>query len=202
MTWKRLGAALVASTLAVSAFAADHSEATSVGVGDPAANIADVYAWHEDGNVVAVLTVDGAKVPVAEQQGTYDRDVLYGVHFDTNDDQQADETIWVRFGQNDAGAWGVQAEGIPGASEPLEGAVESPLRRGEERLWAGLRDDPFFFDLDGFGMTVATGTLSFDSTRDSIAGTNCTAIVVEFPASTLGSNVDVWATTARIGGGS
>lgn len=205
MTWKKcilfLAAAGIGAGAAATTEAADHTEATSVGVGDPASNIADYYAWHtEGGNIVAVLTVDGAKAPVADQSGNYDADVLYAMHFDTDADQMPDETILVRFGQNAAGAWGVQAEGIPGAVV-LSGGVETNLDDGAgAELFAGLRDDPFFFDLDGFNMTTGTGTLSFDATRDSIAGANATALVVSFPASALGStSFDTWAATARIG---
>lgn len=206
MTWKKwmllITTAAMGAGAAATTQAADHTEATSVGVGDPASNIGDYYAWHtEDGDIVAVLSVDAAKAPIADQSGNYDADVLYAMHFDTDADQMPDETILLRFGQNSAGAWGVQAEGIPGASATLSGAVETNLDDGAGAgLFAGLRDDPFFFDLDGFNMTAGTGTLSFDSTRDSIAGTNATALVVSFPASALGStSFDTWAATARIG---
>ncbi|MCA9729372.1 MAG: DUF4331 family protein, partial [Candidatus Eisenbacteria bacterium] len=67
-------------------------------------------------------------------------------------------------------------------------------------VFAGWRDDPFFFDLAGYQMTLQTGDLSFDSTRDSFAGLNVTAIVVEMDLSAAlgsGSKINLWATTGR-----
>ena len=60
-----------------------------------------------------------------------------------------------------------------------------------------------FFDLDGFRATLATGTLSFVNSRDSFAGTNLTAVVLEMPlsAATLAGsapNLRIWAASARL----
>jgi len=70
----------------------------------------------------------------------------------------------------------------------------------EARVFAGLRDDPFFFDLEGFEQTLQTGAVSFQDTRDSVAGLNCTAIVLEFDrAAALGGSqtLNLWTTTGR-----
>ena len=45
-----------------------------------------------------------------------------------------------------------------------------------------------------------TGTLAFDSTRDSFKGTNTNTIVLEMPMSAAlgaGTKLKVWATTAK-----
>lgn len=181
------------------AFAADHTDSPAA-ADDPAVDIADFYAWHTtDGRLVAVLSFAG--LAEAGDPATYDAATLYGIHIDTDGDNVADEDIWIRFGQNGAGDWGVQAAGIPGESAALMGAVESNLAGdGGAMLYAGLREDPFFFDFEGFGDTLSTGTLSFDATRDSFAGKNTTAIVVEMDlASAAGTatSLSMWATASR-----
>lgn len=177
--------------------AADHAEAPGASA-DPAADIADFYAWVSNDRFVAAITFAG--LGAAGQPATYDADVLYVVHVDNDGDNVSDLDILVRFGQNGAGEWGVQAEGLPGLMDPLSGAVATTLEDGDHRLFAGLRDDPFFFDLAGFQDTLMTGNVSFDSTRDSFAGTNVTAIVLEGPVTGFlagGTGLNVWATTAR-----
>ncbi|MCA9708617.1 MAG: DUF4331 family protein [Myxococcales bacterium] len=120
---------------------------------------------------------------------------------DNDGDNEADQTVWVRFGQSPSGAWGVEFEGIPGGSAEVIGPVNTELDAGLGlRAFAGVRDDPFFFDLDGFQATRATGTLSFDPERDSFAATNVTMIVVEMSIDGVAAGSDtlaLWATTGR-----
>jgi hypothetical protein len=69
------------------------------------------------------------------------------------------------------------------------------------RVYAGVHDDAFFFDLMGFRNTVTTGTLDFAADRDFFAGLNTPAIVVEFPllpVSPANERFRVWASTSRI----
>jgi hypothetical protein len=205
MTGKRLTAALlgtVALTVALATsgvFAADHAEAPGT-MADLAADITDVYAWHtENGTIVAV--VDFAGLQEAGSTGTYDADVLYGLHIDNDGDNEPDIDVWVRFGQNGAGEWGVQALNVPGSDVPLEGPVDTVIDGGNGvQLYAGPRDDPFFFDLDGYKATLMSGTLMFDNTNDTFAGTNVTAIVIEMDADAAaggGDGLQLWATTGR-----
>lgn len=178
------------------ALAADHAEAPGASA-DPAADLADLYAWHDGDRFVAILTFAG--LTPAGGSATYDDDVLYTVHVDQDGDNLPDVELEVRFGQDSTGAWGVQLTGIPGASA-LEGAVETEVSDGNQRVWAGLADDPFFFDLTGFEDTLATGTISFVNTRDALASTNVTAVVIEAPAATILGDAEIaliWATTAR-----
>ena len=217
MTWRTIGAwtglVAVAAVGAVAitsrpADAADHTEPPRVGTeGDAAADIADFYAWHRDvgGSTKLVLAITFAGLAAPGEAATYDPDVLYGVHIDNDGDAESDVDLWVRFGQDGAGEWGVQLVGAPGLDGPLEGAVESEIEEGDVKVFAGLRDDPFFFDLDGFTTTLSTGDLAFDSTNDTFAGANVTAIVIELDADGVLAEgetaLQTWATTARIGGG-
>lgn len=184
--------------------AADHTDPPDrVAIGNTA-DIGDIYAWHDTsaGTLSLALTFAGPLAPVAGQAGAYDEDVLYGVHLDNNGDNTPNVNIWVRFAQNDLGDWGVQVTGLPGTTGPVEGAVETTLEPGNDvKVWAGLRDDPFFFDLEGFNNTLATETLAFDPTRDSFAGANITAVVLEVPLAAALSGSDdlqVWATTRTL----
>ena len=169
---------------------------------DRAADIADVYAWHTDSSLVIAMTFAGPSSPT--QPGTYDRNVLYGINLSTDGVRETTELpIRVRFGGN-SGGFGVQVTGLPGNPEPFTGAVETDLTTPNGiKVRAGLFDDPFFFDLQGFRETRSTGTLKFDKTRNFFAGQNDTAIVIEIPRSVLGegvNSIDVWGSTARFGG--
>ncbi len=106
----------------------------------------------------------------------------------------------MRFAQDGDGKWGAQFTGIPGTDGPVVGAVGSTIDLGGAQAYTGVREDPFFFDLEGFQNTLMTGTLSFDPTRDSFAGANVSSIVVEIPLRSLpGSGpYHFWGTTGRI----
>lgn len=187
--------------------AADHTEPPAIS-DKKAADIADLYTWHEEGSLVAVLTFGGPAAPGADQEPTVSRDVLYGIHVDNNDDQEAEVDIRARFGQDDDGNWGVRVAGIPGADAPLVGPVGQtlPAEGDGAKVWTGLREDPFFFDLQGFQDSVANqsltdgdGNLYFDSSRDFFAGQNITALVVEVPVDAVTADddvLDIWATTS------
>lgn len=181
--------------------AADHIDAPTA-QGDAPADITDFYAWHDGDRIVAAIAFSGLSTPGTG--GAYDDQMLYGIHVDQDGDAQADETVWVRFGQSAGEQWGVKFENIPGSTGDVMGPVEEELDIGLGlRAWAGVRDDPFFFDFDGFLATLDSGALSFDSTRDYFRNTNVTMIVVEMSidAAAAGSDtVQLWATTSRKGG--
>jgi Domain of unknown function (DUF4331) len=198
--------ALIAGGIAIAALpllstisrAADHADAPATKE-DHAADITDVYAWHDDDKIT--VAVDFAGLSEAGVPADYDAEVLYTIHVDNNGDATSDFDILVRFGQNGAGDWGVQVVDLPGIADPVVGAVEQVIDAGLGlRVFAGLRDDPFFFDLDGFKMTVADGTLHFDMTRDTFAGTNIVTVMVEMSRDAVagdGDNLAIWASTGR-----
>jgi hypothetical protein len=197
------GGALVLGALPLitpSADAADHIDAPASSA-DAAADITDFFAWHDPDGDRIVAAIAYAGLSEGGLPATYDGSVLYGIHVDNDADGVADHDVWVRFGQNAAGDWGVKIQDLPGSTEDVIGPVETDLDAGLSlRVFAGLRDDPFFFDFDGLQMTLDTGTLSFDSERDSFRNTNVTMIVVEMSidAAAAGSDsVQLWATTAR-----
>lgn len=181
--------------------AADHVEAPG-SMADPAADISDFYAWHTDGGKL-VVALDFAGLAEAGAPPTFDFDVLYGIHIDNNDDNESDIDIWCRFGTNMAmDEMGVQCLNVPGADGPVEGPVETNLDGGNGvMVYAGSREDPFFFDLEGFQMTLAMGEILFDNTRDFFAGLNVTSIVIEMDAAAAAAGateIQLWATTGRL----
>jgi hypothetical protein len=184
--------------------AADHldpPERTNIGtMSDTAADIADLFLWNTTTTVTLAVTAAGPKE--AGIPATYDQDVLYRVHLSNDGDPTTDEaTIDVRYGKDSAGDWGVQFQGVPGATGAIVGPVQTTLNQGEIKATAGLFDDPFFFDLQGFNDTKATGTLSITNTRNFFAGKNDTSFVVEFPRSAIesaGHPITAWVETRRI----
>ncbi|WP_025292585.1 DUF4331 family protein [Sphingomonas sanxanigenens] len=170
---------------------------------DRAADIADVYTWHTDTALVIAMTFAGPAG--TNRPGTYDRDVLYGINVSTDGVRETTELpIRVRFGSG-GGGYGVQFSGLPGVATPFAGPVETDLTTPNGiKVRAGLFDDPFFFDLQGFRETRSTGMLRFDRTRDFFAGQNDTAIVIEIPRAALPEgtgSVDIWGSTARFAAG-
>jgi hypothetical protein len=70
---------------------------------------------------------------------------------------------------------------------------------GGIRLFAGQRDDPFFFDFVGFtGFLGASFTPAAETPADTFAGTNVSSIVVELPI-TQGARLRRSRTCAAVG---
>lgn len=177
--------------------AADHVDAPKTQA-NIAADITDVYAWHTgDGKIVAVLNFAGLNE--AGLPAKFDADVLYTIHVDNDGDNLSDFDTLVRFGRDSGGNWGVQFTGLPGGDAVIEGPVGMTLQAGLGlRVWAGLRDDPAFFDLAGFKQTIMSGALGFDPANDTFAKTNVTSIIVEMSTDAVvanGQKIRLWATT-------
>lgn len=207
-----LGGVGIATALALVApgvgiFAADHLDPPSRtnpsvdSTPDRAADIADVYAWHTDTSVILVMTFAGPQATTAAAM--YDRDVLYTLNVSNKAPRTTtDIPIQIRFGQDGANEFGIKVQNLPGVTGDISGPVETSLTKDGVTVRAGLFDDPFFFDLQGFQDTASTGTLAFDNTRDFFAGQNLTAVVIEIPKDRIDQStlVDVWGATARFGG--
>ena len=163
---------------------------------DVAADIADVFAFYDATNVYIAVTFHNLN-------GTYDRDLLYGLNISTSPPaSSSDVQIRWRFGPATNGTGnGISIENVPGVSGAIVGPVEAILSKDGVRAYAGLRDDPFFFDLQGFRETRAMGTIRFSNQRNFFRNANDIAVVLEIPRSRLGAGpLDIHATTARFGG--
>ncbi len=168
---------------------------------DKASDIADVYAWHNATHLIIAMTFAGPQA--TNLPASYDRDVLYTINISNGASATTvNFPVEIRFGQDGASS-GVQISGVPGTSGPIVGAVETDLQREGVTARAGLFDDPFFFDLQGFKATRSTGTFMFDRNRNFFAGQNLTAIVLQIPRAAVengGNPIRIWASTARFGG--
>lgn len=229
--WVRL-LGLGALAVSVAVLSADHAESPGADA-DPAADLADIFVFLSPETpatkMVGAITFGGRSAPRSriDQSFYCDPSVLYVLNIDRADaagdfDDVADVRIFVRFGRNGAGACGVQFENVPGAggtfSGRIEGVITSPAGL---KAFAGLRNDPFFFDAEGFSALVASfgaGApqsgdvaaafgLGTRPRRDSFANRNVSAIVFEMDLNTLAPitggvrpKMRVWGTTARLAG--
>ena len=187
---------LLSSSL--SGWASDHQEAPTA-TAQLAADIGDYYAWHDENTLNLILTFGTFNAP--GMPAIYSADTLYGFHFDTSvpSDGIAESNLYARFAQDPSGNWGVQVFDESGVL--FESATQTVTENEQGKVWAGLSDDPFFFDLTGFNNTVSTGQLSFDPTRDDVAGLNITSIAIQVPLDSIlntGSQLSTWATTGTL----
>lgn len=215
--WKA-AALLLFTAFSASASAADHADAPRSAT-DPSTDITDVFLFREGGKMVGAICFGGAPVPRARVDGPtgrFDPDALFIYNIDLDGDARPEYEILIRFGRNSKGESGVQFEGLPGAgaqfvSGPVERVLASPTGL---RAYAGLRDDPFFFDFEGFAATIGSfnstdkpkGALFFDPSRDSFARRNLTALVFEMdpalivarPGNSSNKLIRVWASGERL----
>lgn len=208
--------------------AADHLDAPGLTPpgGDLRTDITDVYAYRNGANTVLVMNVNG--LTAAGKQATFARSipavaetkaVAYYLRVDNNGDAVSDVNLRVEFGKP-RGSNNVQRFTVSRNGKQLLTGSTSPFGQAKVytgsgvKAFAGMRDDPFFFDLNGFINILAAidsdpsnNAQSFigctGSRKDTFAGSNVSSIVLEVPSSTLtsgaSSNIGVWATTTRGG---
>ena len=189
-------AALPLLVLAFDASAADHLDSPLVR-GDPAADINDVYAFvnpNDAGELVVVATVS----PLANRNTRFSDAVEYRFHFD-NGASGGSALITCVFEDEST------TVSCNGAGLSASGNIERVLEGSGLRVFAGLRDDPFFFDLAAFNQTRDTLTPAFtDPGSDFFAGLDSLAIVLGIQHAALtgeGLNpvLKVYASTRRFG---
>jgi hypothetical protein len=229
-----LGAAVVALSAGIAAVAglsaagpsnagaADHLDAPNLTPpgGNVQTDVTDIYAFRAaNGRTVLVMNVNG--FTAAGKQATFatnvpsvagNRRVTYNLRVDNNGDAREDVTLAVTFGT--PSARGVQELTVKRNGRQILDGSTSPFGRVVRnngsgiRAYAGMRDDPFFFDLDGFinilSKTPGESFLGCRSARpDKFAGSNVSSIVLEVDPSLLtrsgSSMIGVWATTNRGG---
>jgi Domain of unknown function (DUF4331) len=178
-------------------------------------DLTDVFAFtSSDSPDKTVLIIDSnptsapPPIPSPTTGPEFHPDAVYRINIDTNGDSEADIAFSFAFSEFENGtqtgmAWhatGSQARAPePGgdqlaASFPVsfDGTVR-PVQAGPIRLFAGLRSDPFFADVEGalHGL-VWTG-------HDDFADNNVDSIALEVPGDMLGTDpvIGVWATISR-----
>ncbi len=217
IAWSLPLAAAAAVGLARWIKASDHKDSALLAA-DHAADIADVYTFRSPvnpDNVVLVMTVSGFIPPSEASTTSFDPNVLYQWKIDNNGDAVEDLVIQAYA----TGSGRHQVMHFVGPAEPdvtgattrlIKGPKAASVRvsRGETPIvashhgmtvFAGVRDDPFFFDLTQFKKIIAGEATSFRNPGvDSFAGTNVLALVVELPSARLGgTKLGVWGTTSR-----
>ena len=226
---------VVAATLASFAvLSADHAESPGADA-DPAADLADVFIFpspESASKVVGAITFGGRSAPRSRIDGSFycDAKVLYTLNIDRADaagafDNVPDIKIYARLARNTAGQCGLQLENVPGAGGTFSGPIEQVISTASGiKAFAGLRNDPFFFDSEGLGTLLGSfaapgqngdlvtafrlGSVPPAARRDSFALRNVSAIVFEMsldvlaplPAVGARPQVRVWATTGRLAG--
>jgi hypothetical protein len=198
--------------------AADHRD-SSVLTANPARDIADIFSFRspaDPGTLVLVMTVSGF-IPPAEASTTFfDPGVLYQWKIDNNGD--AVEDLVVQAFATGTGADQVihfrgpvapevtgTTSRIPDGDELVQVALttdDTPVTAsaGGVTVFAGVRDDPFFFDLGQFQQIVGGNATAFNNPgTDAFAGTNVLALVFEVPIGQLGgsSTLGIWGTTSQ-----
>jgi hypothetical protein len=194
--------------------AADHIDAPAVtGTGS---DITDFYVFQSPSNannMVFVVNVQGLLAPAATGAASFDEEVMLEINIDNSStkDNIEDIVIQATFNDGKVKVYGPAAPLETGSSSTLlsSNIVEASITSygsnpiiGESngmKVFAGPRDDPFFFDLNQFKAIIAGTAASFNNPgSDTFAGTNVLSLVVEVPKSQLGSgSINTWATTNR-----
>lgn len=197
-------------------YAADHIDAPAVtgpGNSSPGNDITDIYAFQspaDNSKMVFVMNTQGLLSPGATATASFPNNVMYEFNIDNNGNNVEDLVIQCLVQNGKLRVYGPAAPAAVGTtSTVLAGAsyVETSVtaygaaspaigsNASGMKVFAGPRDDPFFFDLTRFKEIIAGTQTSFRSPGvDAFAGTNVMSIVVEVPKSALGSaaTINIW----------
>lgn len=199
--------------------ASDHIDAPGVRyTGDTKADITDLYVFEspqDTSKLVFVCNVQG--LYAAGTNATFDPNVLIQFKIDVTGDYVEDLVIQCTYANNNLTVTGPVAPPQVGLFSTL--ATSGPVttvaistgsnvitasNSNGTKIYAGPRDDPFFFDLVAFKHIIHGDTTAFRNPgTDTFAGTNVISTVVEVPKSLIpgginGTNmINVWATSSR-----
>ena len=200
-------------------FAADHIDAPAVtgpGSTSPANDITDIYAFQspaDNSKMVFVLNSQGLLSPAATASASFPSNVMYEFNIDNTGDNVEDLVIQCLVQNGKMRVYGPVAVGTPGTSSTVKSSATSTevnvtsynvttpnigTNANGTKIFAGPRDDPFFFDLARFKEIIAGTQTGFRSPGvDAFAGTNVMSIVVEVPKTLLGTaaTLNVWGET-------
>jgi hypothetical protein len=182
---------------------ADHLDAPGLMPpgGDPRIDITDIYAFQKPGDATrSILIMNVNPLTLASE---FNPDAIYELKVDTDGDALANLAFRITFSVKSGDlqtatvrlASGSQAVGRSGtgtviiSGAPVSfGPTPQITTQGSFSFFAGVRSDPFFFDLLGFLNGFAfTGS-------DFFVAKNVFSIALDVPNSALGSNpeIGVW----------
>ncbi|WP_374689126.1 DUF4331 family protein [Promineifilum sp.] len=204
--------ALVFGLAAFGARAADHLDAPAVQK-DGRLDINDVYAFVNGENTVLAMTVNPAAGVLSPTTLRSNPGSRYDIVIDNDGDYKGDILLLVRAQKprpNGAQRLNLYWKDLEtGKQRRIAAGMTNkvlPVKTGGQ-FFAGLRDDPFFFDLQAFRDQVggAGGSRTFCDADavDFFAGLNVTGIVVEIPSAQLvgdSDTINVWARTSSTNG--
>ena len=186
-------------------------------------DINDVYVFEGSNasrTVLAMTTNPAVNVPSVNPLASFGTNVRYAINVDRNGDARQDLAyVWRFAAANGAGAQSYTvtrytgsnartlASGVRIGSGSTGGTGIGTAKDGA-RVFAGVRSDPFFFDLTGFiGTVFGVGTDNLEvldgTASDFFAPLNTNAVVIQVPDAALGAtNIGVWGTTSFWNGSS
>lgn len=199
-------------------YAADHIDAPAVT--NQTTDITDMYVFRasDPNNLVFVANTQGLKTPAQTAALKFDSNTLIEFNIDTNADAVEDLVLQGAYdaATNKMSIYGPVAPSEKGTRSKLEGAVTAEVAvtaygatapvigtsASGIKVFAGPRDDPFFFDLNQYKAILAGTATSFNNPgADAFAGTNVLSLVVEVPKTLLGTvtggKVNVWLETKK-----
>ena len=163
--------ALAASVTGGVARAADHRDGPATSA-DPTTDITDVYAWMTGDGAKVNLVLDIQGGPMGATKDTkFSNTALFVLHINSSakalDGAAGEQLIICSFSADAAQkfqCWGPGGEYVTDVTGNTTGAVSAS---GKMKVFAGLRDDPFYFNVRGFRATagavnMAAGALMFD----------------------------------------
>lgn len=201
-------------------YAADHIDAPAVtgpNSASLAADITDVYAFQSpsaSNNLVFVCNTQGLLSPTASASAQFANNTMFEFNIDNTGDNVEDLVIQCLIQNGKLRVYGPAAPAQAGTSSTVltnaprvetdvttyanskSGNLSIGTGNNGVKIFAGLRDDPFFFDLARFREILAGTQTGFRNPGvDTFAGTNVSSIVVEVPKSLLGNatTLNVWA---------
>ncbi len=195
-------------------WAADHID--SPAVTNQSSDITDVYAFRgaDANNLVFVANTQGLLSPSATGAAKFDANTLIEFNVDNNNDNVEDLVIQAIYDGSKMKFYGPVAPSEKGTRSRLEGSVTAEVAvtaygstavtaTGSNgiKVFAGPRDDPFFFDLDQYKKVIGGTATGFNNPgNDTFKGTNVLSIVVEVPKTLLGAStgkVNLWVETKK-----
>lgn len=213
-----IGSLMLSIAIAGIVYAADHID--SPAVTNQPTDITDVYVFQgqNTSNLVFVANSQGLLSPTASSTAKFDENTLLEFNIDNNADNIEDLVIQCKFdaASNKMMFYGPVAPSAKGTKSKIEGAataevVVTPYSSSASpnigtgsngiKVFAGPRDDPFFFDLAQYKKIIAGTATGFNNPgTDAFAGTNVLSTVVEVPKTLLNATtgkINVWLETKK-----
>jgi hypothetical protein len=183
-------------------------------------DINDVYVFNNAAKtrtVFAMTTNPAVNVPTVDAMANFGTNVRYVINVDRTGDAVQDLAFVWRFGTAGANGQnytvsrysGVNARTLAHGVQIGSGRTGTGIgtATGNAKVFAGVRADPFFFDLLGFlGTVLGVGTSQLGNCGvancDFFAPLDTNAMVIEVPNDSIGAtNIGVWGTTSYWEGG-